>query len=106
MNSKKIFMMLVSVLLGTVAFSQETLWDENEMPCQEYSVGITTDAQYNESENAYLGCHGTTVSAQIMSRQSTILIFHGKCWAVMARRFFQDLAWMSCRNHLSMVHIL
>ena len=65
MNSKKIFMMLVSALLGTAAFSQETLWDENEMPCQEYSVGITTNARYSESENAYLGCYGTTVSAQI-----------------------------------------
>lgn len=65
MNSKKIFVMLVSVLLGTAVFSQETLWDENEMPCQEYSLGITTDAQYSESENAYLGCYGTTVSAQI-----------------------------------------
>jgi hypothetical protein len=65
MNSKKIFMILVSVLLVTAVFSQETLWDENEMPCQEYSVGITTNAQYNESENAYLGCYGTTVYAQI-----------------------------------------
>ena len=65
MNSKKIFVMLVSVLLGTAVFSQETLWDENEMPCQEYSLGITTDAQYSESGNAYLGCYGTTVSAQI-----------------------------------------
>ena len=36
-----------------------------EFPCQDYAVSIVTDAQYNETDGVYLGCPGTTVSAQI-----------------------------------------
>lgn len=34
-------------------------------PCQEYSVSIIPDAQYDSAQNAYLCCSGTTISALI-----------------------------------------
>lgn len=33
--------------------------------CQDYTVSITPEAQYDATENAYLGCSGSTVSALV-----------------------------------------
>lgn len=35
------------------------------MPCQDYTVTITPAAQYDDEEEAYLGCSGGTVSARV-----------------------------------------
>ena len=34
-------------------------------PCQNYTVAIVSDAQYDENDSVYFGCTGTTFSAQI-----------------------------------------
>lgn len=35
------------------------------MPCQDYTVSITPEAEYDATEEAYLGCSGSTVSALV-----------------------------------------
>lgn len=35
------------------------------IPCQDYTVSITPEAQYDATEEAYLGCSGSTVSALV-----------------------------------------
>ncbi|MBR5983007.1 MAG: gliding motility-associated C-terminal domain-containing protein [Bacteroidales bacterium] len=50
---------------GSVQYAGFELSIRCGFPCQDYTVNITPEAQYDETAQAYLGCSGGTVSAQL-----------------------------------------